>query len=63
MLTSIKNKIEENIESFIHKLKKDYKLHILNPTLYKCLKEFSLRKGKRITFKICKDSYWYSQNS
>lgn len=30
------------------RVKKDYKLHLVNPLLYESIREFSLRKGKRI---------------
>lgn len=30
------------------RIKRDYKLHLVNPVLYESIREFSLRKGKRI---------------
>ena len=48
MIEVIKNKIEKSLESFINKIKEDYKLHLVNPILYESIREFSLRKGKRI---------------
>lgn len=32
----------------MEQVKKDYKLHLVSPVLYESIKEFSLRKGKRI---------------
>lgn len=48
MIETIKNKIEESLAAFIDKIKEDYKLHLVNPILYESIREFSLRKGKRI---------------
>ena len=48
MIEIIKKRIEKSLQSFIEKTKKDYKLHLVNPILYESIREFSLRKGKRI---------------
>ncbi len=48
MIEIIKKQIEKSLESFIDKIKKDYKLHLVNPILFESIREFSLRKGKRI---------------
>ncbi len=48
MLTKIKNQIDKSLERFLDKIKIDYKLHLVDPILYKSLREFCLRDGKRI---------------
>ncbi len=48
MESQIKKFIEENIEQTINIQCKKYKLLEINPYLYKSIKEYSLRKGKRI---------------
>jgi len=48
MIPRIKRKIDESLSSFLNKIKKDYKLHLVNPILYESIREFTLREGKRI---------------
>ncbi len=48
MVSEIRAKIEESLEAFMDKIKVDYKLHLVNPILYESIREFSLRKGKRL---------------
>lgn len=48
MINKIREQIERGLISFMETIKKDYKLHLVNPILYKSIKEFTLRKGKRI---------------
>jgi len=48
MENKIKNHIEKNIKHIVNKMIKDYNLTLINPVLSESLKEFSLRKGKRI---------------
>jgi geranylgeranyl diphosphate synthase type I len=48
MIEQIKKKIDASLETFMDKVKQDYKLHLVNPVLYESIREFSLRKGKRI---------------
>jgi len=48
MTNDIRKKIEKNLVSFMNRVKHEYKFHLINPTLYESIREFSLRKGKRI---------------
>ncbi|MCA9409364.1 MAG: polyprenyl synthetase family protein [Candidatus Omnitrophica bacterium] len=48
MIEQIRTKIDNSLESFMERIKKDYKLHLVSPVLYESIREFSLRKGKRI---------------
>ncbi len=48
MLEAIRAEIEKSLEQFMNQVKIDYKLHTVNSSLYKSIREFSLRKGKRI---------------
>jgi len=48
MLTRIRNNIDRSLEDFIEKARKDYQLETLHPFLFSSIKEFILRKGKRI---------------
>jgi len=48
MISTIRKNIENNIRTFIKKVKKDYPFESISPTLYEAILEFSLRKGKRI---------------
>jgi len=48
MLDRIRTQIDKSLYSFMEQVKKDYKLHLVSPVLYESIKEFSLRKGKRI---------------
>lgn len=48
MLNTFKKEINTSIGLFLDHVAKDYKLHLVNPILYKSIREFSLREGKRI---------------
>jgi geranylgeranyl diphosphate synthase type I len=48
MLKTFRKKIDQSIASFMSRVEKDYKLHLVNPILYQSIREFSLREGKRI---------------
>jgi len=48
MITTTLKKINKSLDIFMTRVKKDYKLHLVNPLLYESIREFSLRKGKRI---------------
>ena len=48
MIDAIRKKIDLSLEQFMETIKVEYKLHLVHPTLYKSIREFSLRKGKRI---------------
>jgi len=48
MIETIRKRIDQSLKNFMTNVRKDYKLHLINPTLYKSIREFSLRKGKRI---------------
>lgn len=48
MTDAIRKRIDKSLASFMVKIKKDYKLHLVSPILYESIREFSLRKGKRI---------------
>ncbi len=48
MLNILRRKINLSLASFLTRVEKDYKLHLVDPILYKSIREFSLREGKRI---------------
>ncbi len=48
MFAQIKKQIDISLEQFLEKVKREYKLQLVNPILYESIKEFSLREGKRI---------------
>ncbi len=48
MLNKFKKEIDTSIGLFLDHVAKDYKLHLVDPILYKSIREFSLREGKRI---------------
>ena len=48
MIDGIRQRIEKSLESFLDRIKKEYKLDLVNPILYESIREFSLRSGKRI---------------
>ncbi|MDP8212425.1 MAG: polyprenyl synthetase family protein [Candidatus Zapsychrus exili] len=48
MIIDIKKQIDQRISSFLDKIDQEYKISALNAQLYKNIKEFSLRDGKRI---------------
>ncbi|MFH1855608.1 MAG: polyprenyl synthetase family protein [Candidatus Omnitrophota bacterium] len=48
MLSKIKNKIDKELVNFIDYIDKVYSLKKLSPLLFKSIKDFALRKGKRV---------------
>lgn len=44
----IKNKVEKELKNYIHDIEKLYSLHKISPLLFKHIKDFILRSGKRI---------------
>jgi len=48
MFDKLKNKIEKELLKFSEEIKKGYRLQEISPLLFKCVKEFILRKGKRL---------------
>lgn len=48
MLDKLRRKIDTSLATFLAHVKKDYKLHLVDPILYNSIREFSLREGKRI---------------
>ena len=48
MFDQIKKQIDISLEQFLEKVKREYKLRLVNPILYESIKEFSLREGKRL---------------
>lgn len=48
MINRLKMNIDHSLERFMDRVKSDYKFHLVNPLLYEGIREFSLRKGKRI---------------
>lgn len=48
MIDKIRVQIDRSLATFMEQVKRDYKLHLVSPLLYESIKEFNLRKGKRI---------------
>ena len=48
MLNKIKNKLENKLASYLDQLDKKYSLKKISPILFKHIREFALRKGKRV---------------
>ncbi len=48
MLDTLRKKIDKGLASFLDKIKKEYKLHLVHPILFNSIREYSLREGKRI---------------
>lgn len=48
MMEILKKRIDHALTEFLDKIKKDYRIHRVNPPLYHHLREFTLRPGKRI---------------
>ncbi len=48
MLDRIRQRIDVSLASFLERVKKDYKLHLVSPVLFESIKDFTLREGKRI---------------
>jgi len=48
MLNKLREKIDLSLKSFLERIKREYKLHLVNPILFESIKDFALREGKRI---------------
>lgn len=48
MIEQIRKNINKSLTSFLDTVKKDYKLHLVSPILFESIREFTLRKGKRL---------------
>ena len=48
MINQIRYQIEKSLKSFLKKARQEYKLHLASPILYRSMKDFTLRGGKRI---------------
>lgn len=48
MLSRIKNNIDKNLQTFVRKIDKLYSISEISPLLFKCIKDFVLRDGKRV---------------
>lgn len=48
MINCIKKNIDQSLIVFMDRVKKDYNFHLVSPVLYEAIREFSIRKGKRI---------------
>ena len=63
MIETIKRQIEVSLRSFLQRIKHEYKLRLVNPILFESIKDFTLRKGKRIRPLLLILSYkGYSKN-
>jgi len=48
MIDQIKTQINKSLADFLEKIRREYKLHLVNPILFESIKDFTLRDGKRI---------------
>ena len=48
MIDAIRKEIEKSLRDFLKRIKQEYRLKLVNPILYEGIKDFTLRKGKRI---------------
>src|SRR6185503_9547454 len=48
MIKKLRRQIDQSLVRFMNRIKKDYKLHLVNPILYQAIREYCLREGKRI---------------
>ncbi|MFA5059572.1 MAG: polyprenyl synthetase family protein [Candidatus Omnitrophota bacterium] len=48
MITALKKQIDKSLANFLKEIRQEYKLHLVHPILFESLKDFTLRKGKRI---------------
>jgi len=63
MIEKLRKEIDKSLVNFMDRIKRDYKLHLFNPVLYKSIREFCLRDGKRIRPLLLILSYLgYSKN-
>jgi geranylgeranyl diphosphate synthase type I len=48
LIEQIRKNIDKSLALFLNTVKKDYKLHLVSPLLFESIREFTLRKGKRL---------------
>lgn len=48
MIEQTRRQIEKSLTAFTERIVDEYKLHLVHPSLYESIREFSLRKGKRL---------------
>ena len=48
MIDHIKKEIDRSLELFLERIRREYKLHLVDPILFESIREFTLREGKRI---------------
>jgi geranylgeranyl diphosphate synthase type I len=48
MIEELRKNIDASLASFLRNVKRDYKLHLVSPLLFESIREFTLRKGKRL---------------
>src|SRR3989338_1319676 len=48
MIKTVKKQIDVSLQSFLEKIRRDYKIDLVNPILFESIKDFTLREGKRI---------------
>lgn len=64
MLSNIRKQVDKSLEQFLDKIKTEYHLDLVDPILYRSIREFTLRKGKRIRPMLLAISYkGYSKNT
>ena len=57
MLEKLRKDIDRDLKSLLADVKKEYKLNQVSPLLFSGMKDFFLRKGKRIRPALCIISY------
>jgi len=63
MLSNIREQVDKSLAQFLDKIKTEYHLDLIDPILYESIREFTLRKGKRIRPMLLAISYkGYSKN-
>ena len=48
LIEQIRKNINKSLALFLNTVKKNYKLHLVSPLLFESIREFTLRKGKRL---------------
>ena len=48
MLDRTIKEIDKSLVTFLDRIEREYKMHLVDPILFKSIKDFVLRKGKRI---------------
>lgn len=48
LIGQIRKNIDKSLSSFLDTVKRDYKLHLVSPSLFESIREFTLRDGKRL---------------